>query len=654
MSIIKTKTKEVQKDELIKDKVNLNENKSVRQAKELIKKLLQNTLNQSLLKLESNCIEQMSSLKLTLKNFNEFSKLLSTFSMNTDDVKKKKLKEKEKERKTHAFKRGRKLVTESNINNRSKTIENNLMKFKNKLINIDGKKNISKLNKKPIITGHKSGNRTMSSFRNINEIEKEQDNNYNQKLHRFKNISFQNTSQNFRKGTNKIMPVTPVIKLKEKEKNQILAKALRSKRMDYRNGRNNHSRTIILSHLTDIDEKNENIEKNNNNENQKAKVNSKNVKRIIYKNENKNKVLKINYQTEKINEKNKIYNRNINENLNKKSVMKTADDINDNINNDIICQTSRNSNKNINIQETNELKKIVKLVDDVNENLNKLLKVKPSQNNRRTSIKEIKFKNQSTNALITAIKDVRIKEIQNNSLDFSDTKKNNPKNINSENISKCYSLNYKQMRDNIIKIKEKENILIQLFRHFNRKDKKVKQEIFKIKKNRSFTEFVNHYNIFESGNCKIFSKSYKNVFEKINQTNPTKNSSLIEKMKISSISSYLNDNHKNQKLQFIKIIIKEILDKTNDKIETINKQKSLEKENYLINEKDINKKAKENNIIIEQKELNIKKCKNIEETIKKQNSGNYSLKSKLIVSPNDKKLRKSKSLDKMKKVNKII
>ena len=68
----------------------------------------------------------------------------------------------------------------------------------------------------------------MSSFRNINEIEEEQENN-NQRFHRFKNISFQNTSQNFRRVNHKIIPTTPVAKLREQEKNQIIAKATKTK-----------------------------------------------------------------------------------------------------------------------------------------------------------------------------------------------------------------------------------------------------------------------------------------------------------------------------------------------------------------------------------------------------------------------------------------
>ncbi len=357
------------------DKISIINNKSFLQAKELIDKLLHNTLNTSLLKLESNSDEQISSLKNVSKNFNEFSKIINSLTKNVEDVKKKKLKEKEKDKKAQAFKRGRKIVTEANLNARSRTIESTLNNFKNRTINIDGKKALAKINKKQNLFGHKLGNRTtMSSFRNINEIENDKETISNQRMQKFKNISYQNTSQNFRKVKNKTIPATPVIKLREKEKNQLLAKAITSRKVNYnRNVKNNHSRTVILSHLTDIDEKSEKIE-NDIEFNKKIKANNKNVKRIIYKNDSKNKDIRINYKTETINEfKNKLYNRNNEENLNKTSLIKSVEETNKDTKNTYIFNSSRNINKNIKIRETNELKNIVKLVDDVNENLNKLL-----------------------------------------------------------------------------------------------------------------------------------------------------------------------------------------------------------------------------------------------------------------------------------------
>ena len=204
------------------DKISIINNKSFLQAKELIDKLLHNTLNTSLLKLESNSDEQISSLKNVSKNFNEFSKIINSLTKNVEDVKKKKLKEKEKDKKAQAFKRGRKIVTEANLNARSRTIESTLNNFKNRTINIDGKKALTKINKKQNLFGHKLGNRTtMSSFRNINEIENDKETISNQRMQKFKNISYQNTSQNFRKVKNKTIPATPVIKLREKEKSQL-------------------------------------------------------------------------------------------------------------------------------------------------------------------------------------------------------------------------------------------------------------------------------------------------------------------------------------------------------------------------------------------------------------------------------------------------
>ena len=599
MSNIKEETKEFHKTGLNKDKFNDQNNKSVSQAKELIKKLLQNTLNIPLLKLESNSSNQISSLKITNKSFSDYSKLINNLCKNVDEVKKKKIsKDKEKERKAQAFKRGRKMITEINFNNRSKTLESHLNHFKNKIINIDGKKNISKINKKPDIIGHKQGNKTMSSFRNINEIEKEQEIS-NLKSQRFKNISFQNTSQNFRKGNHKNIPATPAVKLKEREKNQLIAKTLNSKKIDYKNQRNNHSRTVILSHLTDIDEKGEQIEKNNHNYNTKLK-NNKNVKRIIYKNENKNKVIKINYKEEKDNEKKiKAYkDQNIQENLNKSSKIKTSDDIVNNLNISDRINTSIHSNKNINIniQETNELKNIVKLVDDVNENLkNLLLKENKNEKKRKSSVKDIMVKTQSTNALISAIKDVKIKELQNNSQEISEYFSNNSKHINKDketkekkNIIKSYSLNYSQMMENVINFKKNENNKSELFKNLYNNIQKIKYEEHKksiIKKHKSFNKLGHYYHLFDCSNDKKYSKSNKNLLEISNTTKEIKNN-LIKKENIISSN---NNNNKNEKIQIINSIIDIILDKTKEKIEIINNEKL--KQNILSDnqEKESNK-----------------------------------------------------------------
>ena len=103
MSNPKIEINEFQNKQLNQDKIDIIYDKHILQAKELINKLLQNTLNASLVKLETNSENQISSLKNTSKYFNEFSKLLSNLSKNVEESKKKKLKEKEKEKKTQAF-----------------------------------------------------------------------------------------------------------------------------------------------------------------------------------------------------------------------------------------------------------------------------------------------------------------------------------------------------------------------------------------------------------------------------------------------------------------------------------------------------------------------------------------------------------------------
>ena len=533
MSKLKSQHKEFSKFELNEENKYITKDKSILQAKELIKTLLKNTLNVSLLKLESNAINHLESLKISSKSFKEFSKLLNNININIVETKKKKFKEREK--KAQIFKKGRKMITEYNFNSRSKTIEANLMTFKNKVINIDGKKNISKLNKKQNIMGHKLGNKTMLSFRNINEIEKEQDNN-NPKLHGSKNISLQNTSQNFRKIKHKIIPATPVIKLRDKEKTQILAKAIKSKNINYKGGRNTHSRTVIISRLADIEENNENPEINKNNYNQKEKYNKKNVKRIIYKNDSKNKDIRINYKTETINEfKNKLYNRNNEENLNKTSLIKSVEETNKDTKNTYIFNSSRNINKNIKIRETNELKNIVKLVDDVNENLNKLLKENSNNNRKKSFVKEIKFQNQSTNALITAIKDVKIKELQNNSLELTEHSTNTKNNIDNEkiNISKSYSLNLLHKKEHDINIKNNEKNIIKLFRNMFLKDDIMKSKKNSIKNNRSFLLLGCECKLFDNNSVKIENKSTDNIFKKSKYNNiKEKNNVLIENMEM--------------------------------------------------------------------------------------------------------------------------
>ena len=205
------------------------------------------------------------------------------------------------------------------------------------------------------------------------------------------------------------------------------------------------------------------------------------------------------------------------------------------------------------------------------------------------------MQHQSTNALITAIKDVKIKELQNNHLEISEHKRIKEKNMNLENnsngknnISKSYSLNYAQMRENIINLKTKENNINELIKIIFKRNHKVKpeeKEQNKMKKNKSFTQLGNSLNLLDFNNDKIYSKSTKNIFEKqkLTTSKETKNNLLIKKMKMKILSknNFINNNNKNEKIKLINSIVKIILDKTDKKIEIIKNQKN--KENQSIN-----------------------------------------------------------------------
>ena len=58
---------------------------SISSTKELIKKLLEKSLNNSLLKLESNSKDHISSLKTSSKSFNDFSKIINNLIKSVED-----------------------------------------------------------------------------------------------------------------------------------------------------------------------------------------------------------------------------------------------------------------------------------------------------------------------------------------------------------------------------------------------------------------------------------------------------------------------------------------------------------------------------------------------------------------------------------------
>jgi hypothetical protein len=249
------------------------------------------------------------------------------------------------------------------------------------------------------------------------------------------------------------------------------------------------------------------------------------------------------------------------------------------------------------------LKDIVKLVDDVNENLNKLLKQNNHPNKRRSSLKDIFMKNQSTNSLLTERKDIKRNDLQNNSFHGHHLNNRTISNLEIDgkersNISKSYSLNNFINKENIINIKRygNTNTKLKKFKSIYNSIKKIKDEGFEkslIKRNKSFAEPKNHFRLFELNNKKINSKSTKNIFEKKNTKKEIKKKVLMKK-----IEKLLNNNNNNkveEKNQIIDYIIEIILDKTKEKIEIINKQKNkkIDKQKILIEEnKEDNKEEK--------------------------------------------------------------
>ena len=228
----------------------------------------------------------------------------------------------------------------------------------------------------------------------------------------------------------------------------------------------------------------------------------------------------------------------------------------------------------------------------------KRLKQDVRHNKRRSSLKDMFVKNQSTNTLITAIKDVKIKDLQNNSSLMSDRKINNGKNNNIEkekneknNIQKSYSLN------NFIKkektIKTNSNAKIKIFKNIYNSIKKVKTEILRkslFKRNKSFPEKTNIFNLCELKSDKVFAKSSKNLFEKTNTSKEIKTNLLIN-----NFGKIQNNNIKNikEKNEIINNTIDIILDKTQEKIDNKQKNLKLDKETLLNNKTNENEENKQ-------------------------------------------------------------
>ena len=610
---------------------------SISSAKELIKKLLEKSLNNSLLKLESNSINHISSLKASSKSFNDFSKLINNLIKNVEETKKKK----DKGKKSQIIKKNRKSTTEQqHLKTRSRTIESNLNKFKNKLAlgNIaNNKKTNNNMNniKKGNLNTKNLGKRTYTTFR-LNEDER------TKKLKKSQYFGYI-TTQNLKKINVKKEPITPRGRFNTKIKDKDIDKTFtqndtirlesftnkvntKTKNIEYVYEKNNHSNTMILNRLSDIDERKEKYSIN-----KTKKINKhKEIKQIIYKTDKKSSFIKLNNQLDKATEKKNKVNNNKNQVVKEKEKEKEATE-----------------------SQVNEINKIVNnAVNNVNQNLilfseNTKIRRYSIKQDRTPRLLEGKIENNSK-SFINAIKDVNIKEIdkknsENNisenkdSNNINDTKEINETNIHknllTQNISE--KNNNKNTNKNGVSLNNINNYKM-IFKIFE-KDKN--NEILSIKKNRSPPSIKCVNNIFRINNNEIkYNKSFKENIRNIN-INGNKKKDILEKKK----DSNEEDKEFDQNINIInnKDIIKKIRIKMKEKADKINNQKKKENsEKELLN--NTNKNLIDNQQIENNEKNNVIQLNNKDSFKKiKENINNFDINNNLTTNKSEKKIIKS-------------
>ena len=201
--MIQDKERRNNEKEASKENQAYNKN-SISSTKELIKKILQNSLNNSLNTLESNNEKQKISFESISQNLKLFSKTISTFKLEVESNIKKN-KEKEKSEKKEKFKKI-KPVTEYNLKAKFDKIKNNL-----------------KIKPKKLKKGDDFANRTISNFKEVNKKKFFRDKDKEKDSHKYKRLPT-NTLTNFNKN-NKTVQNSPKKKIeKEKIKGRNLTK----------------------------------------------------------------------------------------------------------------------------------------------------------------------------------------------------------------------------------------------------------------------------------------------------------------------------------------------------------------------------------------------------------------------------------------------
>ena len=664
-----------EKQEIIDEKIQENKKIDLKQeslfyARGLLNKLLQNQLHNQLTKLETNSSNHMTSLKNSSKSLNDLTKLINDLIKNVEETKKKKIKDKPN---NPIQRRERKTLT---IKSRSRTIDSNLLKFRSKatLTTVDTNKkkvnNNVKILKKMNTNIRKLGNRTMTNFR-TNDNESTGDNT-SQKYMKFQNFA-NNTTQNFRKNNNKQILDTPKGKVKEKIKNKNLDKTFnqisrntisdfynknnKKKKNEYTDEKNLQSRSLVFNPLPDIEERTERKTWNN-----MIRKNPKNLKGMLYKNDKKTLLAKLNGQLDTIDEKNNKTNYN----------------------------KTQTQTKNKERESNEQVENIVKLVDIVNQNVNKLLT--ENQNKKKMPLKEgnnkinkIIEKTKSSKALLNAIKEVNIskkedhknenkkiteEKTENTNKELVDENKNEAKKIKDNNNIINTPLNIKEKNDNLLtnidinkEEKEVEKIVNTAKNNFNRFEK---IEIIKLRKNKSTSKSELVINNIEKNNSNIkYNRSYKEI-KKIKVVNKIKEKPQIKK-KTDADGKVGAINESGIIINYSQITNK-IRNKMKEKIDKINKQNKI-LETKLLNESkkvvnNIEQKDKKEQIneskIIDNNNNNFivnKKCK---ENIKNINiNNNLCLNRSLTILMknrinNEAIIKRVKSVDKLRKDHLLI
>jgi len=400
-------------NDIKKNIIKENNNNSIN-IKLLLSKLLQSTLDSSILKLESKSSNDFSSLKLISKNFNEFSKEINVLKNKLDETIKKR--EKEKLKKPSKRNDKKKILNNKKRTLRSNSIKalfnkkrNNTMATEDEFDKIKISKNYNNIGRRKISQVNKLGLRTISDFRTIQVKQKEKEKETSKenvieiegykkqkKLSDAMNLKKYKTSLNkniFKKiennniqGANSLINNINKIGIKKNDISWMqLNNSVKNSKIimginysfDKLDGNiiNNNGISCSLSDIEEtIGNTNNNLRKNN----FKNKEEKNKIKNNILNDKNK---LEIRIKKKQNSINNKIQNIIGNENLKKKDIW-----IENNSNTISTDQDIRNSkiiiNKNPNLNNINKDKKenrifsvenIVKLVDDVNQNINKIL-----------------------------------------------------------------------------------------------------------------------------------------------------------------------------------------------------------------------------------------------------------------------------------------